>query len=115
MLFAVLQALTFVPLIVCALAAEMSLVLIFVTASLYWGLGMSTGPAWTTWASTIVPERVRARHFARRSRDAQGSLVVALLLGGAILNFARDEGQAFPAFALTFLLALGSPMPSLRG
>jgi MFS family permease len=110
---AALQALTFVPLISGALAGQMDLPLIYLTASLYWGLGMSTGPAWMAWASTIVPARIRPAYFARRSRYSQASLVCALLAGGAILNLDAGGGDTFPLFALVFLFALGARMLSV--
>ena len=101
-----LQALCFVPLIAGALAGRMELWLLYLAASLYWGLGMSTGPAWNAWASTLVPARLRARYFARRTRGAQAALVTALLAGGFVLEAGAEREQAMLAFAALFAAAL---------
>ena len=61
-----LQALCFVPLVIAALAYQMDLAMLFLVASVYWGLGMSTVPAWTTWATSRVPSRRRRRERAAR-------------------------------------------------
>jgi hypothetical protein len=49
-LCAVLQAASFFPLAAAALVGEMSPVSLYFAVTLYWGLGMATGPAWNTWA-----------------------------------------------------------------
>lgn len=101
-----LQALCFVPLLVAALAGQMDLLLLYATASLYWGLGMSTGPAWTTWASSLVPKRLRPAFFANRARASQAALVLGLAAGGIILQIGKGRGSEFEAYALIFALAL---------
>jgi MFS family permease len=105
-LCASLQALCFVPLVVAALSHEMDLLLLYATASLYWGLGMSTGPAWTTWASSLVPRRLRPAFFANRARAAQLALVLGLGSGGLILQLGKGRGAEFEGYALIFALAL---------
>jgi MFS family permease len=107
-LCAALQALTFIPLIVGALAGQLALELVYLTAALYWGLGMSTGPAWTAWATTLVPKSIRPRFFAQRARASQASLFIALVVGGLLLDRGRADGWPMAAFALIFSLALGS-------
>lgn len=107
-LCAALQALCFAPLAVSALAHQMDLVLLFAVASLYWGLGMSTGPAWTTWASSLVPKRLRPAFFANRARASQLALVLALVGGGMILQLGKGKGAEFEAYALIFTLALAA-------
>jgi MFS family permease len=66
---------------------------------------MSTGPAWNTWAQTLVPRRIAARYFARRARLAQAALLVGLLGAGLVLEQAREAERLFEGFALIFLLA----------
>lgn len=101
-----LQALCFLPLVVSALAHEMDLVLLYAVASLYWGLGMSTGPAWTTWASSLVPSRMRPAFFANRARASQLALVVSLVGGGMILQVGKGRGAELGAYAVIFGIAL---------
>lgn len=113
-LCASLQALSFAPLVVGALAGEMDIWLVHLAAALYWGLGMSTGPAWNAWATTLVPAQMRARYFASRARYSQVSLVAALLIGGAILEAGRGSDRALGAFAVIFAMALVARAVSAR-
>lgn len=101
-----LQAASFIPLIAGALAGEMQIWVLYLAVSLYWGLGMSTGPAWTAWATTLVPIPLRARFFARRAAAGQAALVVALLASGAVLQNVPNQKGFLTAFAVIFALAM---------
>jgi MFS family permease len=107
-LCAALQAICFAPLILAALTHEMDLVLLYLVASLYWGLGMSTVPAWTTWASSLVPKRLRPTFFANRARASQLALVLSLVGGGTILQLGKGREAEFEAYAVIFGIALGA-------
>ena len=111
---AVTQALSFVPLIVAALAGAIPTLLIFLVATLYWGSGMGTGPAWNTWVGTIVPSRLRAGYFSRRTRITQVGVLGGLLLGGAVLQAGTEMGQRLQAFAVLFLGAAACRVASAR-
>ncbi len=111
-LCAVLQAATFAPLAWGALAGALSPVLLFATISLYWALGMATGPAWNTWVGVLVPVRLRARFFARRAVWSQVSILTGLALGGVLLRRGDEAGKAIEAFAAIFLIALGARVVS---
>jgi MFS family permease len=100
------QAASFVPLILGALEGRLPLWTLYLAASLYWGLGMSTGPAWTAWATTIVPPPIRARFFARRTAASQIALVGALLVSGALLEGSAARDRTMWAYATIFGLAL---------
>ncbi len=107
-LCAALQATSFVPLVIGALAGELEVWALYLSAALYWGLGMSTGPAWTAWATTLVPARIRPRFFARRAAASHAALFVALLLAGMLLEIGEERGAGLEVFAVLFLLALGA-------
>jgi len=77
---------------------------IFVLATLYWGAGLATGPAWNTWVESIVPRRIRARFFAGRVRISQASTLTGLLLGGLLLN-ALNVASVVQVFCLLFGVA----------
>ncbi len=102
---AVVQALSFLPLVVGALVGRIPTALLFLLASLYWGSGMATGPAWNTWVATLVPGRLRARYFSRRTRITQIGVLVGLVGGGLALQWGRRFGQELHGFALLFLIA----------
>lgn len=107
-LCASLQALSFVPLVAGALAGSVELWMLYLAASLYWGLGMSTGPAWTAWVGTLIPSRLRARFLARRAGLANTAIVTALVAAGLLLEWGRGVDRALDVFALVFALALGA-------
>ncbi len=102
---ALLQAVSFVPLVVAALVGSLSTASLLAITTVYWGTGMMTGPAWSTWVGTLIPRSLRSRFFARRSRAAQIAMLLALLAGGALLHFGEShEGHLF-AFAALFAVA----------
>jgi hypothetical protein len=107
-----LQAASFLPLVAGALLGRIRPEWLFLSAAAYWGFGMATGPAWNSWVGALVPEPMRARFFANRTRWSQGALFAAVLSGGAILERGHGAGAALPAFATLFGLALASRLVS---
>lgn len=102
---ATVQALSFLPLVAAALNGSLSLLPLLLIASVYWGAGMSTGPAWNTWMEEIVPSRLRTDYFPRRTRVQLVSTFSMLIASGLFLQFAQSRGQAMLAFATLFLTA----------
>jgi len=105
-LCAAVQALAFIPLILTALAGSISLGMLLIIASVYWGAGLASGPAWNTWIQSVVPQKIRARYFAVRTRAGQFSTLLAFLVGGASLQWARGADVELGAFATLFSFAL---------
>jgi MFS family permease len=87
---------------------------LYMAVTAYWGFGMATGPAWNTWAGTLVPRSVRARYFARRARWGQLSLVLGLAAGGAILQAGGRFSEPLHAYAFLFGVALLARVVSSR-
>lgn len=102
---AFVQAASFGPLVYAAIAQTMPLPLVFLVASLYWASGMATGPAWNTWAGTLVPKTIRARYFAKRSRIAHLAVLLGVVGGGVTLQVGASHGKPLTAFAILFLVA----------
>ncbi len=102
---AMIQAAAFLPMVAGAAAGRLSLTVLYAAATLYWAAGLSTGPAWNTWVSQIVPRRLRARFFARRGWGAQLGTLAGLLGGGALLQLAAGRQRALWGFAVLFLIA----------
>lgn len=102
---AALQAASFLPLVLAALAGHIPTLALFALASLYWGSGMATGPAWNTWVSTLVPRRIRAHYFARRTRITQIGVLAGLVAGGLALQHARAIERELHGYALLFAAA----------
>jgi len=101
-----LQALSLVPLVVGAARGDVQLLWIAAATVAYWTFGMSTGPAWNAWVTTLVPSAIRARFFATRTRAAQAALVAGLVTGGLALEFGRNRGQELTVFAALFAAAI---------
>ena len=89
-----LQAASFVPLIVAAIAGYIPPWVALVVASLYWAGGLGTGPAWNVWIGTLVPRTIRAHFFAKRTRLQQGAILVGFLAGGFALEAGKQHDLA---------------------
>jgi MFS family permease len=100
-----LQGLCFVPLLIAAVAGEISAAWAMALATVYWGAGQATGPAWNTWQGTIVPRSLRANFYARRSRVQQLATMLGFLAGGFALQWGRTTGDLIPVFAWMFVTA----------
>ncbi len=102
---AAMQGLSFVPLVIAALVGSISLLPLILIASVYWTGGLAAGPPWNTWMETIVPSRIRARYFSCRTRMTQLCTLLGLVGGGAVLQFARNQGEVLLGFATIFAAA----------
>jgi MFS family permease len=105
-LCACLQGLSFAPLILGAILGSIGWEWLAISMISYWAFGMATGPAWNAWVTSLVPEPIRARFFASRTRTAQAALVAAMLLGGAVLHWGRSRGEELGIFAVLFAGAM---------
>jgi MFS family permease len=103
--FAGLQAFSLLPLVIGAWRGEMSLLGVYAAAALYWMAGYGTGPAWNTWMESLVPPRLRAHYFARRTRWCQSALLVSLILAGLTLQYGKQQELVMVAFAVVFFVA----------
>jgi MFS family permease len=111
-LCASLQAASFLPLAIAALAGAIPTWVAFAVAAVYWGTGMATGPAWNAWVETLVPAHIRARYFACRTRAAQAGVFVGLVGAGVALQAGRAHGYVLKVFAAMFLGALAARLIS---
>jgi MFS family permease len=84
----------------------MAVELLYVTVSVYWGLGMATSPAWNTWAGSLVPASIRARSFSRRALWSHASLLAGLVGGGLLLDLGARRGDPVGVYTLVFGAAL---------
>jgi MFS family permease len=105
LLCAVIQAISFVPMVIGALAGWIPVPLLFVIAAVYWGSNMAGVAAWNTWAGTLVPVEIRARFFSWRTRFTQTGVLLGYVLGGLALQTGANLGHPLGAFALIFVAA----------
>jgi MFS family permease len=101
-----LQALCFVPLLVAAWMGAMPTIALFAIVALYWGLGLSGGPAWSTWIETLVPKRLRMSYFAVRTRMLHAMTLGGIVAGGFLLQELAGVLAPTRAFVLLFAVAL---------
>jgi len=103
-----MQALCFVPLTMAAYQGHITAWGAMAVASLYWGTGLATGPAWNTWQGTTIPRPIRATFFARRSKLQQMFTLAGFVIGGFSLHWGRNSGdpeRVVLVFAALFLTA----------
>lgn len=112
-LCASVQALAFLPLVLCTLFGAVSFELLLLITAVYWAAGLASGPAWNTWMESIVPPGVRASYFARRSRFQQSMTFCGLLVGGVLLQWADQAGAQLWGFTSLFVLAACFRMASV--
>lgn len=101
----ILQACAFVPLMIAAMAGQMSGWGLMLCASMYWAGGLAGGPAWNSWIDKLIPRPVRANFFAGRSRASQIATASGFLLAGAVLQWSRSGAWEIQAFAFLFAVA----------
>lgn len=99
------QAIAFLPLIVAATMGTMEPWILFLIVSCYWASGMAAGPAWNAWISNVVPNSIRPRYFARRTRLIQLATFCGFLFGGFVLYVAYRSEAVLLGFATLFLMA----------
>lgn len=100
------QAMCFVPLVAAAYLHRVPTWLVYGVSTVYWATGLATGPAWNTWVGRIIPARLRAPFFARRTRFSQAGVLVGFLAGGLLLQAGTAQGDRLTTFALLFGVAV---------
>lgn len=99
---ATIQGATFVPLAIAAYSGSISIAAVMFIATLYWGAGLATGPAWNTWVGSLVPRPLRPGFFARRTRLTQIAILAGLLGGGLLLHDADSKETQLLVFVALF-------------
>lgn len=99
------QAAAFVPLAIAAFVGTLPGWALYAIAAVYWGAGLATNPAWSTWVGTLVPGRARIRYFARRTAWLHVFQIAALLAAGWILFRGESWERPLAAFGIVFAFA----------
>ena len=86
-------------------AGQVTALIVLVSAASL--LGACAAPAWWSWLSMLVPERVRGRYIARRATIGLWLSIPAVLLAGLLLDWASGGGTTIvlAACSLVFLAA----------
>lgn len=101
-LMCALQAVVFLPLAFGAWTGALPIAALYAFATLYWTLGISGNPAWSTWVELHVPRRLAYRYWAGRQAWIHVFTMFGLLAAGWILRSA-DRAAPLAAFAWVFL------------
>ncbi|MFO0868902.1 MAG: MFS transporter [Pirellulales bacterium] len=109
---AVLQAISLLIMPLAQWAGSYAVAVAFAAATVYWGAGLSSGPAWNTWIEGIVPRRMRTRFFALRVRISQACILGGFVLGGFSLQFGQQSGATLQWFTAIFLVSAGCRLAS---
>lgn len=104
----VVQALSFVPLLIVALTGQVATGVVFAGASLYWAAGMAGAAGWTPWMARVIPERIRNRFFGRRQGLMQAAMLAGLIGAGVALRAAAGTGHLRDVYAAMFGVAIVS-------
>ena len=105
MALASLQALVLLALAFGATLGHLPLWSIFALVSLYWAAAWSVGPAWNTWMDSIVPARLRATYFSRRTALCNLLQWATLMIASWVLSRGQSQGVTVPIFACLFAIA----------
>ncbi len=101
------QALLWVPVILLPLLwPGHAMPILLVALTLYYGANHFANPLWHSLMGDLVPEDMRGRYFAERSRLMNLANFVALVCAGLVLRFAKDHGHTGAGFAAIFLVAM---------
>ncbi|MBA3397464.1 MAG: MFS transporter [Deltaproteobacteria bacterium] len=101
----IVQALSFVPLIIVALIGGPATPTVFASAALYWAAGMGASAGWNPWMARVVPERIRGKFFGRRQGLAQATMLAGLIGAGLALHAAAGTSHLLEIYAAMFAVA----------
>jgi MFS family permease len=100
-----LQASAYFLFIAAAITQKFPEWAIYLSASIYWGASLATGPAWNTWINALVPKRLRVEFFSYRSRFTHAATLIGLISSGLALNWGRRHSLELQVFTAIFLLS----------
>jgi MFS family permease len=71
---------------------EASFFCVFLVASLYFGSGQATAPAWNMWVEHLVPRSIRTRFLTVRQRASQICLLIIVVLASVAFRCCQVSG-----------------------
>jgi len=66
---------------------------------------MIATPGWMSWMADLVPEKVRGRYFGYRNAALAASTIIAVIVGGIVLDHFRRSGSERIGFMVVILAA----------
>ncbi|MGH7858931.1 MAG: MFS transporter, partial [Candidatus Binatia bacterium] len=111
---AVLQAATFVPiLLIAATGGRSSYERLLLVVCVYWILALGINPAWNAWMGRMIPSRIRSRYFGRRNVPIHLTLFLSVVAAGFLIQ-AGETSRFGPrsGFLAAFAVAAVSRLAS---
>ncbi len=109
-----LQALVWIPIIFLGFLFYKEIflnylpILLIIFYAIHVIFGALSIPAWFSWMGDLVPEKIRGRYFSKRNRITGFAMIIAMLLGGFLLDFFKTKGLVLIGFSILFLVAIFS-------
>jgi len=100
-----IQAFSFVPLVIVGFQGKAPLWMVFFFISLYWGSGMAASTSWNVWIANLVSDNMKKSFFSNRGLFSQISSIVSLAIGGALLEWGERYGYKMEVFSFLFMAA----------
>lgn len=102
-----LQALMWIPIMVLPyLFPAHAAVIVLLCIVFYYAANNLAAPLWNSLMGDIVPENTRGRYFGSRSRAMNFANFLALVSGGIVLNYWKDQSLAGVGFLIIFSIAM---------
>lgn len=98
-----LQAFTFLPLILLANYGHPGFWTLLLIFSVYWGASFAAGPAWNYWMGLLVSEKHSHSYFARRAQLSQIGILIGIVFGGMALHYQKQLENPFSIHIFTFI------------
>jgi len=104
---ALIQALTWLPIILVFFLKGWSVYFLIFFAVIYWVSGMIAAPAWNSWISDLVDPNQRGIYFGKRSKIIGLITLISIVSGGIALDLFKDGiSKQYLGFVVIFLIAL---------
>ncbi|MBR9691482.1 MFS transporter [Candidatus Woesearchaeota archaeon] len=109
----IIQALTWLPILLVFFFGKFRVYFLILFAVVYWVSGMIAVPAWNSWMGDLVDAKIRGSYFSKRNRITGLVIFVSFVSGGIILDlFKNGADRQYIGFAIIFLVALVSRLMS---
>jgi MFS family permease len=103
---ALIQSLMYILVALTFFFGKFSVYALIIFVSLYYVLGMTLNPAWTSWMGDLVSEKERGSYFGMRNRVTGFFFFVSFIAAGYILQKFSVSGYVYLGFVAIFAIAL---------
>lgn len=110
---AVIQAFSFLLILLVFYLGKYRVYYLILFAVIYMTSGMIASPAWNSWMGDLVDSDERGRYFSRRNKILGAFILLSTILGGIVLElFKNGAERQYLGFLAIFIAALISRLAS---